>query len=192
MEPDPASEREFARIPVELAARIRLLESDGEAQVLARELQERPSVWSVQEETELQRLATSSASAPEAVLARALLEVAAQLQRLRYRVLRPGPPMEPARVTEISGSGLRLSTERLLQPGTRLEIQLEDDENGAPPLRLLGEVVHASGRAPAFYGVRFVAAHPADARRLLRFIYEIQRRALRGAGRRGPQQAPSG
>jgi c-di-GMP-binding flagellar brake protein YcgR len=87
--------------------------------------------------------------------------------------------MEPARIVQLSGSGCRISSPLMLDLGTRLEVQVEDDDSGAPPVRLVGKIVHAAGPPEGRYGLRFDGIHPADQERLIRYVYQVQRKELR-------------
>jgi c-di-GMP-binding flagellar brake protein YcgR len=87
--------------------------------------------------------------------------------------------MEPGTLVELSGGGARLESHLLMERGTRLQLRLEDDESGNPPVQVVAQVVHAEGSAPGRFGVKFETIHPTDQERLIRFIYRLQRRALR-------------
>jgi hypothetical protein len=170
--------REFARIPVRIAARLKILEP-SEAEELRRELLENPSVWSPPGEPALRELASGSRSDETALLSQAILDLCERLQVLDHRVAGAARPMEAVRLVQLSGSGAQLHSRRRIAPGTLLELQLDDDGSGVPPLRILAEVVHARGEGGSVYGVRFAAIHPIDSERLIRYVYRIQRQTLR-------------
>jgi len=174
------SDREFARIPVELGARFRVLDEQA-FKGLSKKLLTHASVWAPSEEKSLIDLATAGRSQPNGMLARAILDISAQVQRLSYRVLEPDVAMERAELAELSAKGCRLGSPLMLERGSLLEMRILDDGTGVPPVRVGAEVVHTDGAAPARYGVRFVIAHPTDIERLIRYIYQRQRETLRSS-----------
>ena len=170
--------RKLARVAVDLKARFRVLDPT-EHDAVRRRLMNAPSVWAPSDEASLLSLAASGASGTEALLARGLLDVCDQVRRLSYRVLASVGPMEAGQVVQVSGSGCQMSTRILLRPSTCLELQIEDDDDGVPPVRVVAEVVHAEGPAGGRYGLRFNSIHPTDQERLIRYLYRMQRRTLR-------------
>jgi hypothetical protein len=174
------NEREWARVQVKVRARFKVID-EQEAARLEREILARPSVWGPSGEAGLRELAGSAAAGPSPLLAQALLEISRQVVRLQARFGDSGGPMETAEVGELSGGGGNLATPLLLRRGDRLELRFEDDDDDAPPVRALASVVHEGGPPPGRYGFHFDAIHSADRDRLIRFIYQVQRRALRTA-----------
>jgi hypothetical protein len=174
------NEREWARVQVKVRARFKVID-EQEAARLEREILARPSVWAPSGEAGLRELAGSAAGGPSPMLAQALLEISRQVVRLQARLGDSEGPMEPAEVGELSGGGGQLATPLLLHRGDRLELWFEDDDDDAPPVRARASVVHEGGPSPGRFGFHFDAIHPADRDRLIRFIYQVQRRALRTA-----------
>lgn len=183
MEQAQINEREFARFAVRLRARFRVVENDEELETLSERLLETPSVWAPEGESELWKLADSPGSGPDGLLARAILDIARQVERLNGRLMDDAGPMSVGSVVQLSGGGIRFSTSTLLKAGDRVDLRLMDDESEAPPIRILGEVVHVEGTPPAHYGLAFKTIHPVDRERLMRYIYHVQRRELRRATR---------
>jgi hypothetical protein len=176
--PHPSNDREFARIPVRIPARFKILSAE-EIETLRETILDAPSVWALDGESTLRNLAASTQAGAEGILARAMLELSTQMARLTYRVLHSGGPMEPATLVQLSGGGARIECHPLLERGTRLQLRLEDHESGNPPVQVLAQVVHAEGSSPGRYGIKFETVHPADQERLIRFIYRLQRKELR-------------
>ncbi len=172
--------REFARIDVELHARFRSVSGD-EIRDLEQQLALRPSVWAPTDESRLRDLASSTAAGTDGILAQALLDVAAEIVLLRSRVLDLGGPMDTGTITQLSGGGGQLVASALLDLGQDLELRLDDYEQGLPPIRALVKVVHRRGEVPDAYGFRFEVIHARDQDRLIRFIYQLQRQAIREA-----------
>ena len=176
------NEREFARLEAHLQARFRVIESETELATLVADVLKAPSVWGAEGESELRHLADSPQSGAPGLLARALLDVARQVQRMSGRLLDEGGPMNVGTVDQISGGGVRFATSALLKRGSLLLLRLMDDRLEAPPVRVIAEVAHAGGPAPARYGLAFTTIHPADRNRLIRYVYQLQRRELRHGG----------
>ncbi len=171
--------REFARIPVQLRVRFRIVE-DTEAGALSEEIVERPSVWAPAGEAALRDIASGTTSGKDGLLSQAILELASQVVRLQALVLDGAGPMQAGLVVQLSGGGGQLAAELPLRVGARIELRFADEETGAPPVRAIAEIVHEHADAPARYGFRFSAIHPQDQDRLIRFLYRIQRQQLRG------------
>ena len=180
MESNPVNEREFARFDVEVRVRFSIVSEESAAEV-ERKLLDAPSVWNVQGEGELLKLASGAGSGTEGALAGALLDIARQVGRLTHRLLDSSGPMEVGTFTQLAENGARFATHMLLDPGALLDIRMMSDDADVPPVRLLAEVRHVQGGAPARYGLCFRAIHPRDRERLIRYLYEIQRRELRRA-----------
>ena len=173
------NEREFARLEVQLRARFRVVESDEDLEALTADVLRRPSVWGLEGESELWHVADSPQSGPQGLLARAVLDLARQVQRVSGQVLDESGPMNVGSVVQLSGGGIRFATSALFSNGTILLLRLMDERMEAPPVRALAEVAHVEGEAAARYGLAFTTIHPADRERLIRYIYQLQRRALR-------------
>lgn len=189
---EPRNDREYARIPVRLGARFRLLEPD-EASEVSKEILTAPTVWAPSGEAEIRNLASSAKAGPQGLLAAAILEIAEQLVVLRAAVLDQGGPMQAATLGELSGGGGQLTTELLLAQETKVDLRLDDPGSDAPPLRAVAEIVHRYGPPSGRYGFRFAAIHPSDRDRLIRYLYQLQRRALRNAHRvKGEAGGPIG
>ena len=176
--PEPNEEREFARIDVSLNARFQVLEPDSASRLLEL-LERKPSVWAPSQESALRNLAISGTSDREAILAQAVLDLAGQVVTLRSRLIDATGPMQSGTILELSGGGGRLSTEPLLDLDTLLELRLPSDEDGCPPVRALVRIVHRDPKPPGSYGLKFEGIHPQDQDRIIRYIYQVQRSALR-------------
>lgn len=174
----PNEQREFARVDCRIPARYGIVDPAHEDRTRA-EILERASVWSPANEGTLRELA-SSGHGHEAQLAAALLDACAQIVTLRARIGQGGGPMQAAEIRQISGGGGKMSTSLLLEAGAVLDLRL-DPADDAPPIRTLVEIVHVDGSAEAPYGFRFAEIHAGDRERLIRFVYLLQRRALRRA-----------
>ncbi len=183
MESTEKSEREYARIDVRMNVRLRLLESDGEAERLGEQLLEKPSVWGPPGETELWKLADSPKTGSDGLMAKALLALAAQIERLNRVTQNIDGPMEIAEIVELSCGGARLLTDVMLVRGGKILLSFMGDDPEVPPVRLVAEVRHLKSGPDGYYGLAFTAVHPADKERLTRFIYHLQRRQLRRAAR---------
>jgi hypothetical protein len=180
MEQEYRDERQHARIEVRLRARFTVLDRN-EAEILEERILEAPSVWSPEGENELTKMADSGQSGPEGLLARAILDLSHQIGRLSHHLLTAIGPAEMGTISQISGGGAQFSTQYLLEEGSLLDIRLVDDELEAPPVRAIAEVVHVRGAPPSRYGIAFKTIHPVDNERLIRYIYQVQRRQLRQA-----------
>lgn len=184
MEREAGNQREFARVPVRLAARFRVVRGE-EAEALEARLLDAPSVWAPPGEAELLKLAGGGGSGSEGVLARAILDVGHHVARLTHRVLVATGPTAVGEFLQLSGGGGLMATDEALAEGARLDLRLADEDPEAPPLRVLAEVVRGQRRSAGNYPLRFVAIHPTDQERLIRFVHSLQRRQLRRASRRG-------
>lgn len=181
MNPSPAGkpEREFARIAVAFQASILPVDEDLDAR---RELILRaPSVWSPSNENALREMVAGDSGEANSRLAQAILDLSAQLVRLQTRMEAGGRAMTDVRVIEISGGGGQIEAPLPLQVGDRLEMRFDTTDEAVPPIRALIEILHTKGEGQAF-GFRFDALHPADQDRLIRWIYQLQRVALRNTG----------
>lgn len=178
----PDEEREFARIQVRLGVGVQPLDSER-AERLRAEISSHPSVWAPTDATALRDLAVTGGSGHEAVLAQSILELAAQLVRLRNRLSHGDGPVCRATVVQISGGGGQLEGELPLDSGDLFELRFDDDDDyGIPPLLTLGRVIHRTS-PEAGVGFCFESIHPRDQELLIRAIYTLQRRALRESGR---------
>lgn len=183
MQTTEESQRAYARVAIKLSVRFRVLESEDEAEQFGQSLIETPSVWGPPGESELWKLADSPSTGADGLVARALLALAAQIERLNRELLNADGPMEVGEIAELSCGGARFSTRLLLKNGQLLLLSLMGDDPDVPPVRCLAEVVHHEGRQDGQYGLAFKAIHPTDKERLTRFIYGLQRRELRRASR---------
>ncbi|HEU4400471.1 MAG TPA: PilZ domain-containing protein [Candidatus Polarisedimenticolia bacterium] len=178
--PDLASKRDFARVDVHLKARFLVLERPVYA-LLRDQIHRSPSIWGPEEEESLRELASTALSSPNGLLARAILDLANQIARMRARLEERDGPMQVAELLNLSGSGGLLDTGGvMLATGALLDLRIEDDASSLPPLRVLAEVVRQDRPQAGQYGLRFVAIHRQDQERLIRYIYDLQRQALRG------------
>jgi hypothetical protein len=167
----PAAERrEFSRTTVQWPAWIKPLD-DEKAAALDVELRLRPSVWEPQNEETLRQLAYGSGGGHnEALLARAILDLTAEIVRLRAQLADPDRELRQVDVVELSRGGGRLITPLLLRPEDRLEIRFEPIDEGMPPVRALIRIVHRfEGPDPGF-GFAYEAIHPHDRDRIDRLI----------------------
>jgi len=183
MEATQKSQREYARIDVCLNVCFRQLEADEELERIEQTLLAKPSVWGPPGETELWKLADSANTGAEGLIAKALLALSAQIERLNRAASNPDGPMELGEIIELSCGGARFSTRSLLARGSRLLLSFMGDDPEVPPVRVLAEVVHLQTGPDGYYGLAFRAIHPADKERLTRYIYSLQRRQLRRASR---------
>jgi len=180
------NERQYARFAVCLNARFRCFDSAEEAEGIEETLLAAPSVWAPPGESELWKLADSQQSGASGLLAKAVLDISAQIERLNRSVLDPDGPMQVGEIHEISCGGARFSSQQLLKPGSLMLLSPMDDENEAPPVRILAEVIHLEGGPAGQHGIVFKAMHPTDKKRLTRYIYGLQRRQLRRASELRP------
>ncbi len=175
-----SNRREFARIDVSLCTRFRCLD-EAEAEALTETLLARPSVWAPANESRLRDLASSTAAGTEGVLAQALLDLAGEIVQLRSRVLDAGGPMPSGTIVQISGGGGQLASPIDLDLHQLLELRFDDPAQCLPPIRALARIVHRRVTEVDAYGFRFEAIHPQDQDRLIRYIYQLQRQAIREA-----------
>jgi hypothetical protein len=180
MQTEQIEERQHARVKVRLGARFTLLDRE-QAEELEEQLLEKPSVWTLSSENELMKLADGSQSGDEALLAGAILDLCRQVERLGHRQYEAVGPSEVGTVVQLSGGGMLFSTQYHMKEGDLLDIRLLDETMEAPPIRALAEIVHQRGAPPNRYGLRFNTIHPLDKERLIRYIYQLQRRELRRA-----------
>ena len=176
--PQPANEREYARIEVDLAVRFKILEA-GEATTLREILEEKATVWAPSHEKVLLDLATAGTSDREAMLAQAILDLSDQVVKLRSKVMDSAGPMQSGMVQELSGGGGRLSTELLLEEDVLLDLAFLSGNQECPPIRMIARIVHRDSSPPSHYGFKFEAINPQDHDRIIRYVYQIQRRTLR-------------
>lgn len=181
MRTEEKNQREFGRFAVQLQARFRVIEAADEIEALAEKVRAATEIWSPEGESELRKLADGPLSGSEGALARAILSLGRQVERLTHRLMDDGGPMEVGNIVELSGGGALFVTGAVLDPGSVLDFRVVDDEGDAPPMRVLARVVHISGPPPRQYGLRFEEIHPVDRERLIRYVYQIQRRELRKA-----------
>jgi hypothetical protein len=174
---EPTIDREFARIDVELRARVQPLDAVRAAR-LAAEAAERPSVWAPASLAALRDLAAGSAPGPSATLAQAILEIAGEVARLRARAADGPSPVQEATIVQLSGGGGRLLCAFPLAIDDLIELRLDDDDPAVPPLRVLARVVHRADDGSGV-GFAFEALHPRDHDLVMRLIYGLQRRSLR-------------
>jgi hypothetical protein len=158
-----------------------------QAEMVARELDARPSVWEPTNETGLRDLAIAASGSQEAMLAQAILDLSAEIVRIRARMLQPDATACTVDVVELSGGGGRMLTRLPMKADDRLEILFEPDDD-LPPIRALLRIVHAYEDPGHGYGFAFQSIHARDRDRLIRLIYQLQRRALREAHR---EEAPA-
>jgi len=92
------------------------------------------------------------------------------------RTSRAEPAEFAAPSLDISGDGVRILANRVLQPGERLELELRFDD-GMPPFCCGGTVVW-SGEAESrtAHGLRFDALAPAQRRRLIDRSVDAEKR----------------
>lgn len=169
------TDREFARIDVEIAVTIRPLDEDELERSRAR-LGTRPSVWGPSDEGTLRDLVNRNAGDHETVLARALLEITGQVVKLRSCLVEAPEGAVEGRLIQLSGGGGRVECRLGLDLDDHFEIRFVDDDNDIPPLRAVCTVVH---RDQTSVGFRFEVLHRRDEDLLVRTIYGLQRRALR-------------
>jgi len=174
-------EREFARIGVEISARVQPLDESRAAR-LAERVKSLSSVWVPTDESTLRDMAAGSVPANEALLARAMLELVDRLACLEDRLRETEGPVKPAVVSQLSGGGGLLACPLAFSVGDPFEIQLCSNADGVPPILALGRIVHRSAGEPTS-GFRFEAMHPKDQTLLMRFLYRLQREALRRSHR---------
>lgn len=169
--------REFARVEVGFSALVQPVDP-ARAEQLRDIIRSRPSVWAPTNESSLRDLAHTGSVGPESMLAQAVLELSAQIVRLRSRVLESEAPVLAATIQQISGGGGQLECDMALSKGDRLEVMFQDSDDGIPPIRALIEIVHNSTKAVGV-GFRYDVIHPHDEKLLMRMIYQLQRQALR-------------
>jgi len=173
------AERQYARIEVDFGSRLRPLDED-ELESAMVGLAAAPSVWSPSGESGLRDLVGSAAGTSEALLAQAVLDLTEQIVHLRSGLAqRDEPASYPARLLELSGGGGRLRTDLPLQSGETLELRIDDEPDGPPPVRCVIEVVRPVDDTPRCYGFRFHTMHPRDKDRMIRLIYSLQRMTIR-------------
>ena len=177
--PDLDSKRDLIRVNVHLRARFLALEPAAGA-LLRDDIHRNPSIVDHEKEESLRELAAAALANPNGVMARAILDLANQIARLRVRLSDHDGPMLAAELLNLSGGGCLLDTGSVsLASGTLLDLRIEDDISSLPPLRVLAEVVRADGPERGRYGVRFAAIHRQDQERLVRYVYDLQRQVLR-------------
>lgn len=183
---DPRTQREFARIRVSLRARYQAV-NPSRAEEIRDVILQQPSVWAPSVESALRDMATSGAAGSEGVLSRAILELADQVVHLKSLLGESGGPMRPVEVSELSGGGGALILDAVPEQGALMDVRLHDVAEQPPPVRFLAEVVHIQKDNPLRCGIKFVAIHPQDQDRLIRYVYQVQRRALRGSQKDQPE-----
>ena len=176
--PQPSNEREYARIDVDLPVRFKILEAE-EAAALQEILEEKATVWAPSHEKVLLDMATAGTSDREAMLAQAVLDLSEQIVKLRSHLVNSAGPMQSGAVQELSGGGGRLATKLLLEQDTLLDLSLLSGDEDCPPIRIIARIVHRNSSPPSDYGFKFEVINPQDHDRIIRYIYQIQRRALR-------------
>jgi hypothetical protein len=177
---DPRRQREFARVTVNLRARYHKLNPSRVEEVREKILRQ-PSVWATTVESTLRDMATSGSGGAEGALSRAILELSEQVVHLRSLVGEFGGPMNSVVISELSGGGGALIPDTAPEKGAILDIRIHDCEEAAPPIHFLAEVVHCKEDDPVRCGFKFTGIHPQDQDRLIRYIYKVQRKALRDA-----------
>ena len=123
------------------------------------------------------------------MLARAVLELSEQVVRLRSRVFSTADSTLPATIVQLCGGGGQLTCPTSFPSGQLLELTLQDDDDGTPPVRAIVEIIHQQGVAHIRGGVevlhgqgfRLAVIHDLDQDRLMRLIYSLQRRAIHAA-----------
>jgi len=175
-QPNDSGNREYARIDVGLRVRIQPLDEER-AERLRAETRDRASVWAPSSQSAIRDLASGSAPGPAATLAQAILEITAEVARMRARVTRGARAVHEATLVQLSGGGGRLVCGFPLAMDDMIEFQLDDDDLDVPPIRALGKVVHCGEDGTV--GFSFESMHPRDQDLVMRLIYGLQRRNLR-------------
>jgi hypothetical protein len=171
--------REFARVQVRIRARCRVLD-ERSAPIFRDRIESFPTVWAPRSEGALRDLATNQSSARDGWLAQAILDVADRLVRLESTIAAADTPGSEGWIVELSGGGGRLEIGAVYERGTMLLVSFQGEDD-APPLQVIAEIVHIVPQPPPAYGFRFASIHEADRERLIRYLYGVQRRALRAS-----------
>lgn len=171
-----ANSREFVRVIVKIPVHFRAVTRE-ETETLEREFLSRPAGWGLNEEGALRDLAISPSGGSEGILARAILEITAQVGRLTGETEASDGPRQVGELVDLSGGGGLLQTETTLASGDFLDIRFTYEDK-APPLRALVEILLQRTTHSEGYAFRFHTIHRLDQERLIRHVYDIQRQAM--------------
>lgn len=170
--PQGRDRREYARVAVSVPVRWQALDEE-DAREVRESLMEAPTVWAPTDEPRLREIAARREEPAASVLARAVLELAEEVARHRRSLADGSGPMKAGTLVELSGGGGALDLAPVPECGRLIDLRLDD----APGVRVLAEIVGPPRESRI--GFRFVAVHPQDHDRIIRYVYRIQRESLR-------------